>query len=369
MSKSSKLRPKAMRPSAELLLPRPAFPAEIVSWLRAEGHRPRFGVSPTTQRPLLLVRSCSSLLVLHLLHTPSSADEVLSPGLTGAMTDAFAAHPRSSAGRSRRLVHLWQDQWEEHGAVVRSRLLAALGRSVKIGARSTEVRRIDAVTLASFLVAHHLWSATAARYRYGLFSAAGELVAVASFSARWNRRRGGERRASHELIRYCSRRGETVVGGISKLLKAFQRDTHADECVTMIDRDWSSSGEGWAALGFRRLTREEPVAFWLGPDGRRAHSGSDNPNPHRRRLPASVQAELGELRARRLALRGAPAAEAEDVAAEDVAARERDRAEEECFLATQRFFAVHDAGAERWLLDLTPRSPARSVSPAGLVKD
>ena len=79
---------------------------------------------------------------------------------------------------------------------------------------------------------------TKARYRYGLYTrpkrgeaAAESLVAVASFSARWRKRvaDSDQRRSSHELIRYCSRRGESVTGGISKLLAAFRRDAQPDE--------------------------------------------------------------------------------------------------------------------------------------------
>ena len=86
--------------------------------------------------------------------------------------------------------------------------LAKLGRSERVMARQTVARRIDAATLDAFLVSNHLWGSTKARYRYGLFRKRDErLVAVASFSARWNMRRepGATARASHELIRCLAR--------------------------------------------------------------------------------------------------------------------------------------------------------------------
>ena len=289
-------------------------------------------------RRLLLIRSPSSSIALHLLPTPLAADDVLPPSTSSDLSDAFIGRGRQP-GRRSVLVHLWEDQWLEHSDIVRSRLLSILGRSTRLMARNLVSRRIDAATVDAFLLENHLWGATKARYRYGLYTKADEqLVAVASFSARWNVRRGGagdEPRASHELIRYCSRRGESVVGGISKLLKAFQRDADPDEIVTVIDRDWGA-GDGWATLGFQPLKRLPPVTFYVGPDGKRCHPGV-GPNPHRRRLPEDVHA----------ALQSASDDEAEDQYAEADAA--------EAFLGTLGYYPVRDAGAERHLLIVTPR--------------
>ena len=138
--------------------------------------------------------------------------------------------------------------------------------------------------------------------------------------------------ASSLLRRYCSRRGETVVGGISKLLSAFAREAEPDEIVTVIDRDWGEGG-GWATLGFRPLRRLPPVTFFVGPDGRRCHLGAGS-NPHRRRLPPALQAE---------------ASEAEGEGGDALVERR---------LARRGYFPVSDAGAERHLLVLAPPAAA-----------
>ena len=97
------------------------------------------------------------------------------------------------------LVHLWEDEWRARQPIVHSRLLAMAGRSRRLMARKLQVRRIDAATLEGFLLQHHLWGPTQARFRYGLFTKPSgpegeegeELVAVASFSARRNVQRAG----------------------------------------------------------------------------------------------------------------------------------------------------------------------------------
>ena len=319
-----------------------AFASSVSAFLRASdfGHQ-RHATYKGSH--LLLVRSPCACLALHLLPTPSCEAEVLPAETSAALSDAYAARRRGHRKRAP-LVHLWQDQWLEHNAIVCSRLLSMLGRSDRVMARSTTVRRIDAATIDAFLLENHLWGATKARYRYGCYSKPdGRLVAVASFSARWNvRRRGKEQadaRASHELIRYCSSRGVTVVGGISKLLAAFTRDASPDEIVTVIDRDWGA-GDGWRTLGFTPLKKLPPVTFFVGPDGLRCHPGA-GPNPHRRRLPPQILDDL--------AASGEQAAPTDD----DVESDEAEAATER-FLAARGYFAVRDAGAERHLKMVTP---------------
>lgn len=326
------------------------FAAEIGDFLRAERF-PRQRAAHFHGREVLVVRSPATSLVLHLLPTPRCEAEVLPPLTSAGLADAFAARRRPS-GRRSALVHLWEDQWHEHGDIVRSRLLSMLGRSTRLAARATTARRIDAATTDAFLLRNHLWGATKARYRYGLYlrpTTAGahdeELVAVASFSARWKVRRRGAHdapRASHELIRYCSRRGENVVGGISKLIAAFVRDAHPDEIVTVIDRDWGAGG-GWATLGFTSLKKLPPVTFYVGADGLRCHPGA-GPNPHRRRLPPELFESLEAMRHD-----DASAGDGDSTADDADTAAER-------FLAAQGFYPVNDAGAERHLLLVTPRA-------------
>ena len=83
-------------------------------------------------RRLLVVRTPSSSLALHLLATPRARDEVLPAVVSSELSDAYAARSadprRARRGRSRRmaLVHLWEDQWLEHRAIVASRLLSML---------------------------------------------------------------------------------------------------------------------------------------------------------------------------------------------------------------------------------------------------
>ena len=185
---------------------------EVAAWLSGEGFRWRACTIDHggMRRSLLVARAPGGRrrLALHCVDSPRCDDDVLPATFNAELSDAVAARRRP---RPLPLIHLWEDQWDERAAIVRSRLLASLGRAARLMGRKCEARRVDAATLQAFLLDHHLWGPTQARFRYGLFErSSDELVAVASFSPRRHMERDGKRYRSHELIRYCSRRGEAA---------------------------------------------------------------------------------------------------------------------------------------------------------------
>jgi hypothetical protein len=161
----------------------------------------------------------------------------------------------------------------------------------RLYARQTTVCRIDRHTARDFLWQHHLWgSTTSTKYSYGLYDNTmkrsnvnnntkgkvdddddplrhttkyGTLVAVATFSSRRNVRRGQGLNQriyrSHELLRTCTCRNVSIVGGISKLISAFIKDHNVDDIVTVIDRDWGIGQTNWYTLGFTTVATMLPI--------------------------------------------------------------------------------------------------------------
>jgi hypothetical protein len=232
--------------------------------------------------------------------------------------DTIIVHPTSNV----QMIHLHQDIWDQERtkSIVQSRLLFRLNAMIptttttttsvehqprRLYARQTVVRRIDFPTARDFLWHHHLWgSTTYTKYSYGLYDTTATkpcrsninnnnnnddedhcdgttkyeppLVAVATFSSRRHVRRGVglEQRIyrSHELIRTCSCRNMSIVGGISKLISAFVKDQNVDDIVTVIDRDWGIGQSNWYTLGFRTVVTMLPIPMVIhGKDGRRRH--------------------------------------------------------------------------------------------------
>lgn len=175
-------------------------------------------------------------------------------------------------------VFVWEDVWRTKTDIVKSRLRALLGKTHRIPARLTQVRRIDQPTLTAFLEANHLQVPTFGKFKYGLFLpnryyrvlAAQDkirtdeelLVAVASFSGAKKITRNHEVYRSFELIRFANLLNYTVVGGVDKLLKAFIKEMNPDDIMTYADRDWSN-GESYERLGFLFQNATPPQDFWV----------------------------------------------------------------------------------------------------------
>lgn len=241
--------------------------------------------------------STLSLYYLHILQSPTSINHCLSPTCTRDMTnyvqylnarsgiiEQSSAEIGSTNTTKISIIHLHEDVWYSKTDIIQCRLRTRLlggGAYRKIYARKTVAKRIDAGMAIPFLQKHHLWSATKARYYYGLFlpSKGGnsnnekcddELVAVATFSTKRKILRGACVTRSHELIRFCSQAETVVIGGITKLIRTFIKEQEpVDDIITVVDRDWGA-GDGWHPIGFETLHVSAPL-FMVVKDGIRRH--------------------------------------------------------------------------------------------------
>lgn len=185
------------------------------------------------------------------------------------------------AAENLQVIHIWEDVWRQHPAIVLSRLKALAGLSERIPARLTQMRRVDRPIAARFLADNHLQVVTLAKYRYGLYlpqryfrvlsaefrqqippNTIELLVALATFSLPRRIERAGKVYRSVELVRFANRLDCTVVGGLDKLLKGFITEHKPDDVMTYADRDWSA-GRSYEKLGFTRMELTEPQLFWL----------------------------------------------------------------------------------------------------------
>ncbi len=130
-----------------------------------------------------------------------------------------------------------------------ARIQTVLGYGKRIYARQTVAARVDKRITKFFLEEHHLQSAMTGKYRYGLFYQ-GELVSLAVFSGGRRMRDQPDDYRSFELIRFCHKSNLITVGGLSKLIKAFQKDFDPGDLMTYVDRDWTQDSS-LQKIGFR----------------------------------------------------------------------------------------------------------------------
>lgn len=193
----------------------------------------------------------------------------------------FCLHPATGAtsapnvlGQSdigAQAVYLYEDRWWHNTDFWKDRLRVRFGKASRIFARNCRVIQPEPAVVQEFLAQCHTYGTTKCKHRFALEDHQGRVVAVATFSSPRPMMRGAERVESWEWVRYASLPSLVVVGGMSRLLSAFERAVHPQEVMTYADLEWSA-GQAYRNLGFEAVDRREAVSFWVNPDDWSRHS-------------------------------------------------------------------------------------------------
>lgn len=158
-----------------------------------------------------------------------------------------------------RLIHIYQSEWELSTFKVKQLLKIAVGCvDTRIYARKCEVRKIDNATAKKFSDKVHMQGHRNASVTYGLFYN-NELVQLMSFMQTANARRNG---AEWEIIRGCPGSNNIVVGGVSKLFKAFIKEYSPESVFSYCDFN-KFDGKSYEALGMEFIGYTGPDMNWI----------------------------------------------------------------------------------------------------------
>lgn len=171
-------------------------------------------------------------------------------------------------------IHIDIDQIEGQSDLLIQRLRGLHGVGKRIFARQTVVARIDKKVTLNFQDEHHLLISLPGKYRYGLFHH-GELVSIAVFSGGRLMREEKEGHRSFELIRFCHKEDTLVVGGLSKLLKAFIKDFNPQDIMTYADLDWTNESS-LETIGFKEINTLLPQTFYVVNGSRQVNKPQDD---------------------------------------------------------------------------------------------
>lgn len=187
------------------------------------------------------------------------------------------------------LIHLWEDIWFSRKAQVLNRLGSLAGQNRRIHGRKTKALTLNKNQADLFLEDNHIQGPALARHKFGL-SYNDELVAVATFSGTRLMKHKSEGYRSAELIRFATKPGYTVTGGLSKLIKHFASVVKTNDIMSYADRDWSM-GKGYESAGFTFDSLIPPSEIWL--------DASTNKRYFHHRLPKACDnaEDLGDVRA------------------------------------------------------------------------
>lgn len=138
-------------------------------------------------------------------------------------------------------------------------LSSKLGINTTIFARNCEVKKVERPVAEAFLNLYHVMGSTQSGYNLGLYHK-NELVTLASFSKGRKMNRLPDDKRSFELIRFCSKSGITVTGGLTKLIKNFCIEKNAGDIMTYVDKQFSE-GTAFIKSGFKIHSETEPNYF------------------------------------------------------------------------------------------------------------
>lgn len=168
-------------------------------------------------------------------------------------------------------------------------LRSKLGQNKRIYARKCVVKEISHKESKEFLNANHRQQGKAnSSIQYGLFYE-DELVQVMTFSKERFSRKNKE--SSYELLRLTSKRGLTVVGGASKLLKAFQNSNYYPiEIKTFADFS-KGTGESYIKMGMSYEGFANMNAYYSSITTNEAYKTTEITNKYKREYEALNQTQ------------------------------------------------------------------------------
>lgn len=162
------------------------------------------------------------------------------------------------------LLTVFSSSWNSKKLIVKRMIKNVLGlNSESVYARKCVIKEIDNKTTKDFLTLYHIQGYVPAQYRYGLYYN-NELVCLMTFG-KTRMCIGSKKDTGYELIRFAS--STRVVGGASKLLKAFIERVKPDKITSYSSNEYSF-GNLYKQLGFT-LESEVPESYWYIVPGKR----------------------------------------------------------------------------------------------------
>ena len=147
------------------------------------------------------------------------------------------------------LFHICESEWKHKKDIWKSVILNKLGKSQRIYARKCEIIEFDKTPM-SFLKDNHLQGAIASSVSYGL-QYENELMCVMTFGkCRF------KNKEDWELLRFCNKKGVSVIGGASRLFKHFLKN-NSGTIVSYANKKWSNGGL-YRELGFTFVEETQP---------------------------------------------------------------------------------------------------------------
>lgn len=155
-----------------------------------------------------------------------------------------------------RLIQIFEDEWISKTDIVKARLLSFILQNTKIAARKCVVKTISPELSNKFINTYHIQGTGRATIHIGLFFN-NELLSVMTF-LNGDISKGVK---GWELNRFCTKSGNNIIGGASKLFKFFISKYNPDSILSFADLRWCATSPVYETLGFTRMN-DTPPNYW-----------------------------------------------------------------------------------------------------------
>lgn len=172
-------------------------------------------------------------------------------------------------GMGIKLIHIWEDDWDLKGDIIKSQIKNWLGLSSKIWARDCYVKEVNTNETIHFLNKNHIQGGIGSNLKLGLYKD-DELVSLMTFDNLEGRIRMPT--GNWNINRFCNKLDTTVVGGASKIFKHFIKNYAVNRVISYSDKDWSTGGL-YEKLNFTKIS-ESKVDYKYVVNGKRVHKSN-----------------------------------------------------------------------------------------------
>lgn len=153
------------------------------------------------------------------------------------------------------LIHIFENEWINKREIVKSRLTSLFGKSNRIYARKCRVEEISSKESSAFIDYHHIQGNVKSSVHLALIYK-NQIVAVMTFrKPRFNKK------VQWEIIRFCTIYNTNIIGGASKLFKAFVNKYQPNSVISYADRRWGE-GKVYLKLGFKHVSSTSPNYYY-----------------------------------------------------------------------------------------------------------
>jgi len=149
------------------------------------------------------------------------------------------------------LIHIFEDEWILKKDLVKNKIkyLLNVNDGIKIGARQTEIKKIEFKEKSIFLNNNHIQGNDNSTISYGAYFK-DMLVGVVTFNDKRNMTKSNI--GEFELTRFSIKQDYRVNGLASKFIKRFILDYSPEKIISFADRRWTPDGHNnlYTSIGF-----------------------------------------------------------------------------------------------------------------------